>query len=336
MGARGAGTLSSIIVRNVVAMIDACGADGRAAAERVGIPAGQLDDPKARFGAHEVGALVRAAPSLTGDDAFALHAAERSGPGAFGLIEYFVRTSPTLRVGLERFAAHYRVACAAGHVTFEEDDGGHLVLRGRLNRQAAEYFAVAVVTIVRRAIGMHDVALAVAFRHEEPADTREHARIFAAPVTFGAPVTRVSFSAAILARPLLGADDILASLLLPLVEEAHRAVPSSDDDIVERTRIATRETLTDSRGSLRAVARELATSPRSLQRALAAHGTSFQAILDDVRRELALAYVADESRAFEEIAALVGFSQPSAFYRAFKRWTDLTPKAWRERGHCAA
>jgi AraC-like DNA-binding protein len=74
-------------------------------------------------------------------------------------------------------------------------------------------------------------------------------------------------------------------------------------------------------------------SERSLQRRLDAEGTSFAQLVDEVRRDLALRYVADARIALGEVAYLLGFAEPSPFYRAFKRWTGMTPSAARRARH---
>jgi AraC-like DNA-binding protein len=82
---------------------------------------------------------------------------------------------------------------------------------------------------------------------------------------------------------------------------------------------------------LDAVARRLATTPRTLQRRLARAGTSFESLRDGARKEAAVAYLADTTLSIGEIGYLLGNSEPAAFHRAFKRWHRPTPQAFRER-----
>ena len=91
------------------------------------------------------------------------------------------------------------------------------------------------------------------------------------------------------------------------------------------------EKLPAGRVSEAAVARELNLSQRSLQRRLREQGTSFNELLDGIRHELSGQYVTDSSRSFTEIAFLLGFSEPSNFARAFKRWHGVAPGAFRAR-----
>ena len=80
---------------------------------------------------------------------------------------------------------------------------------------------------------------------------------------------------------------------------------------------------------LREVARALAMSDRNLQRALRDDGTSFQKVLDEVRRDLAISHLANPATSAGQVGFLLGFSEPSAFHRAFRRWTGKTPSAYR-------
>jgi AraC-like DNA-binding protein len=98
---------------------------------------------------------------------------------------------------------------------------------------------------------------------------------------------------------------------------------------LERARKATLDAIAAGEPSLAAVARHLGASPRTVQRRLRRAGTRFEAVLDPLRRELALRHLADEAVGIDEVAARVGFSEPSAFYRAFRRWTGTSPRAYR-------
>jgi AraC-like DNA-binding protein len=81
------------------------------------------------------------------------------------------------------------------------------------------------------------------------------------------------------------------------------------------------------------VARRLATTPRTLQRRLARAGTSFDVLCDQARKEAADAYLSDTTLSIAEVTYLLGYSEPTAFHRAFKRWHgDTTPQAFRARG----
>jgi AraC-like DNA-binding protein len=109
---------------------------------------------------------------------------------------------------------------------------------------------------------------------------------------------------------------------------AKRQGPASP---LDRVREILAEELQTGEPKLERVAQRLATSERSLRRRLEEAGTSFRALLDETRAELARTWVADRRVPLSEIAFLLGFSEPSAFHRAFKRWTGSTAAAWRAR-----
>src|SRR5262249_16896150 len=104
-----------------------------------------------------------------------------------------------------------------------------------------------------------------------------------------------------------------------------------DDSPLDRMRELIAEALQSGVPTLDQIAKKMATSERTLRRRLEAEGTSFRALLDETRARLARSYVSDRRMPLSEVAFLLGFPEPSAFHRAFKRWTETTPSAWRAR-----
>src|SRR5205807_7408292 len=82
--------------------------------------------------------------------------------------------------------------------------------------------------------------------------------------------------------------------------------------------------------SIEAAARRLAMSPRTLQRRLSEEGTSFDSLREEMRKQTAETFLADRTLSVGEVAFLLGFSEPGAFHRAFKRWHNTTPDAFRK------
>jgi AraC-like DNA-binding protein len=138
----------------------------------------------------------------------------------------------------------------------------------------------------------------------------------------------IVFDAEVLARAVPGAD----RRLLPIVERhLEELLASKDGNVLDDVRNAIAEALCDGAPTIRVVAKRLGASVRTLQRRLAAHGAVFTTLVEDVRRDVALRYLADGKAAVTEIAFLTGYSEPSAFGRAFRRWTGSTPLAARKR-----
>jgi AraC-like DNA-binding protein len=89
--------------------------------------------------------------------------------------------------------------------------------------------------------------------------------------------------------------------------------------------------LTKGQTEIEVIARDLGTSPRTLQRRLSSAGLSYQELLDNVRRDTAERFIGNSTLSIGEIAYLLGYSEPAAFHRAFKRWHEVTPQAFREK-----
>ena len=129
-----------------------------------------------------------------------------------------------------------------------------------------------------------------------------------------------------LAHP--GSDPQLCELLEHHAQQQLRRLPGAEDFSAEVRRVLG-ATLRRGDARISAVAKELAMSGRSLQRRLNAEGSSFREELDRVRSELAVRLLSEGEADVREVAYLLGFSEPSAFHRAFKRWTGTTPAAYR-------
>ena len=144
---------------------------------------------------------------------------------------------------------------------------------------------------------------------------------------FEAPENLWSFPTSVLDRPMPNADAALARFFEGYVEKLDRALPG--ESLAESLRQRIAERLCDGELSIAALARGQSQSPRTLQRRLADEGSSFSGLVESVRRERAFAYLA-AGLPIGEVSYLLGFSEPRAFHRAFRRWTRTTPQEFRE------
>jgi AraC-like DNA-binding protein len=151
---------------------------------------------------------------------------------------------------------------------------------------------------------------------------------------FGADHTQLVLPAAALAIGLRSADpQLLAILTRAAGDLAAKGVEAPT--VTAQVARALRDELRSDRSTIEHAAKRLGLTPRSLQRRLKDEGTAFQVVREDVRRQLAERYLADRL-SLAEISFLLGFSEPSAFFRAFKRWTGLTPLEARRRAAAPA
>jgi AraC-like DNA-binding protein len=301
----------------------------------VGLTSVDLADPDRLIEVEQVMMLFEAAARETGDDRFGLHLGTTYAFASIGPLAYAVLNAPTVAVAVQNLARYGRTFLEGGAITLERH-GARIELGYALDdadrercRQHAEGAAVVNVRVLRQLIGPDWRPRAVLFGHSEPRDTAEHARLLGAPLRFRQPIAMtIVFDADVLARPVPGAD----RRLLPIVERhLEELLASKDGSVLDDVRNAIAEALCDGAPTIRVVAKRLGASVRTLQRRLAAHGAVFTTLVEDVRRDVALRYLADGKAAVTEIAFLTGYSEASAFGRAFRRWTGSTPLAARKR-----
>jgi AraC-like DNA-binding protein len=168
----------------------------------------------------------------------------------------------------------------------------------------------------------------VCFEHRQPGAVAAHKRIFQAPVRFSTTRTELVFEARLLALRIPEADPALAELLQRNAQ-ALLGTSCNGNTVADAVRRAIAETSGPGELTLSAIARKLGTGARTLQRRLHEEGSSFHQLVHETRSTLAQNYLRKHNLAICEIAYLLGFSQPSAFHRAFQRWTGVTPRAFR-------
>jgi len=169
----------------------------------------------------------------------------------------------------------------------------------------------------------------ISFAHDRPIDTSEHLRIFGRAVFFGRPENQLAFEHTYLERPIAPADEELLVVLDRYAERLLSRVRQTQTWSGKVAELLTRS-LCDGRPSLPEVARLLAVSQRSLQAKLKDESTSYQAILDNVRLQVATDYLEDATVSLTEIAFLLGFADQSAFTHAFRKWSGVSPARYRE------
>ncbi len=308
----------------------------------------QLADPDAHLPLSTVAHVWERAASLTGDAVFGLHAAEVMNTQRGNVFDYVAASCTTARALFSAAMRYQRLLLSRSDLRLTEHaDLARFEAHGRPPSRPShldDFVLAQLVLRVRRRSPSGFALRAVHFEHPAPttADAHEHyARVFQAPVHFGATHDALTFEAALLDEPLTHSDPVLAGMLLrhadaqlrdrdeapPPHAPSHGATESLTDTL--RARIAQAGLVTAP--DLRQLARSLGLSERSLQRRLRDEGTSFKDVLDDVRHREALARLADPRQSVSDVAFVLGFAEVSAFSRAFRRWTSLSPAHWRRR-----
>jgi AraC-like DNA-binding protein len=299
------------------------------------LPGIVTNDPDRRVSESTAEAAWRLAATMTHDAAIGLHVAEWLPRGALDLIEYAVRSSPSLGSGLERLARYGCLVSDRVAARTETSAGGlQLIIRdvgsSALHSARAEFALALALKLARDVTGVPIVPVHVALAHRCPEDVSEHQRFFCAPVRFAAGTNTMIVSALDAARPLPGADAALSAIVRRRLDQV---LP--DAGLLTTASLSTRvrrmlvEDLGQTTLTADSVARALAMSRRTLTRRLGEEGTSFRAILDDVRAELSRALLQDRSLSIADVAFFLHYSEPTAFHRSFRRWTGQTPQNYR-------
>lgn len=300
--------------------------------DRLGLARNALDDQNAWIAAETMTRAWELVPELSNDPDFGLHAAETTPSGVYGVLEYATITSPTVAIALARIERYYRLIGAMSKIRFERD-GTHAgislepVVGGERNlRHYAEHFFALLATRLSSLTLGKAAPLAVDFAHPAPSSTTEHERVFGPNVRFSRPHAELLFEGAALDAPLTTSNAALAGVLAQT--EQMLSMPAAVT-VAERVRRELPAALSAGDHRLSSIAKRLGLAARTLEQKLDEENESFNGLVDDVRKELALARVRENEMSLGEIAFVLGFTQTSTFHRAFKRWTGTTPREYR-------
>ncbi|HXK21406.1 MAG TPA: AraC family transcriptional regulator ligand-binding domain-containing protein [Myxococcota bacterium] len=273
-------------------------------------------------------------------DGFPIRVAQRYSAGEIGPLGLTAQVAPDLRSAFERLLQHQHVLAGTVLSRMRDDvergitifeilpvEGGDL--GGRCRR---EMMIATGIQFARDITGVRVRPRRVCFRHAEPNDPREHEEFFDAEIRFDADYDGLEFDRDTLAIPLPGADADLSQFLVAHLRALAGDPPAAAATLQGLVRQAIGRRLGNSTLAMSALAQELGMSTRTLRRRLLEQQTSYHDILDRVRRELADELLDDPSHKLSEVAFLLGFSDASAFHRAYVRWTGHTPasrrRAW--------
>ena len=299
------------------------------------LPPLPLDQPKARVTIDQVVALWHAAITLTSDPSFGLHVGEQVRPGSFSVVTFAALASENLRQALGHLLRYQRLV--SDGLRIQLLDSGALVwviyhpVTGLLDfsPQQSEAVLATIITTLGRIAGHDFNPVALRLRHQRIGPLDEYRRVLHCEPQFGAQFDGFSAEASVMEQPLPNSNPELCRLHENLAKQylAHLETVASWR---ERAAMILRDHLGDGVSTREKLAAMLGSSNRSLQRRLAEEGTSFAELLDQVRHEMAIGHLQNPLIELSQLAALLGFSDASAFYRAFRRWSGRTPGDFRK------
>ncbi len=317
-------------VRVFVAGLERLGFDGDALLAAVGLRRADLGEDDRQISCETVGALLAQAARQRPAPNLGLHLASATSIGAYPLLDYVIVTCDTVGAALAQLARYLRLVSAPAELTLRDDaDSVRVVYVGSPIPFAFEYSIALCVRHLRDETDGRFVPTEVAFAHRLD-DVHDAERHLGCPIAQDAGWNGWTMPRAALSIPMRRRDPILRDVLERHADDTMKRLPRADDP-VQSVRLAVVARLNTGRVAIDEVARQLGRSARSLQRELVANGTTYQAIVDECRRSAAERYLGDRTLPLGEIAYLLGYSEPAAFHRAFKRWRGETPLAFRHR-----
>lgn len=303
---------------------------------RAGLTATELVNPETRLGTTRSRALAKCIFELLGDPEAGLRAAELFEPEDADLVGYIARHSASALAALESLPQYARLigdsaACevtvAAGRVEVRIGlSGGRRPLP-----EAIDYAAAVFVRGVRTVTGGKARVLAVRLSRPRPVRLVRYRAVFGTTLEFDSEDSAIVFGETELRQPFSESNPRLHALLAQRAEQVLATLPEATTlEGLVRTNIGRR--LTHEQLDLGSIAHDLGMSERTLRRRLSESGQSYRSLLDAVRAERAIALADERRHTVTAIAQLVGFSDPTAFARAFRRWTGQAPQAYLRRG----
>lgn len=304
--------------------------------ERIGRSKIDFGNPETRIPRSFAMELLEEAQVLTKNPMLGLHAAAQFEPGDLEVLEYAARSRPTLGEAMECVARYARLLDDASEFSIERrEDRAYWHIRvapGERQPIAINDFVVATaLEFSRRNTATYEKPIEVHVVHERTSYLSEYERVLEAPVVFGAPSNAVVMHASRLDAKMLHANSNMAAAFEQHAKQLLDGL-SRTRGITGRVRQEVMTQLQTGAVSMSETGAHLAMSVATLRRRLEEEGATFSGIVDDVRKGLSKQYLRDQALSVTEIAFLLGFSNVTAFGRAFKRWTGVSPIAYRGRG----
>ncbi|WP_374354539.1 AraC family transcriptional regulator [Chitinimonas sp.] len=277
--------------------------------------------------------LLETAATAIDDPTLGLRVGATITAAHLGPLGYVLAASSSVAEALGRYIRYQRLVHDVSPVSQRLHDGRLLLEWGddarHIGLLANQCGLAALVQFARKLTGRELKPLAVHFVETTPADYSAYQAYFGCPVLFEQERTCLQFADSLLQQRLVQPDPALLAMLEQQVEALYAAMPARDP-LLRRLQAVLSQALPAGEPGLAYCAKTLQMSERTLRRRLAALDLPFRDLLEDTRWQLAQSYLRDARLSLPDIALLLGYSEQSAFNRAFRRWSGTTPRLWRE------
>lgn len=333
-------SISSVYVSNLVPLAKSLYPDAEHLLESSDIDVEKLGNPDYRLPLSQALKLFEQLSEVTGDRALGIKLGAQVRPKFFQVLGYAAMSSANMSAAIEQLLRYEKLTWDIGMSEFKlGEDKSTLILKTYLPDLVPDQmiemamagwisFGKALIDSDEDAYQLAISSIEIHFKHSAPDNIDEFERLLECKVLFDQHQNQLILPNEFLSYPIRDADPQLQMMMKQqgqqLLERYH-----SDVNLVNELRAAIYQHLPHGEPELSVIAQQLDLTERSLRRRLQEQGTSFKEVLDGVRKELAQLLLEDESFSLIDIAFLLGFSEQSAFSRAFKRWLGVTPSQYR-------
>jgi AraC-like DNA-binding protein len=297
-----------------------------------GIDSAYLTDSANTIAFATMGQLVARCAAATACPHFGLLAGERGSASVLGPVGFLLQSSPDVRTALRGMSAHYRVHNPGAVINLDERDD-YVALSYRIlpreiegSEQILDGAMAILFNMMRKLCGTTWLPAQARFARPRPHDLEPYRRLFHSTLLFDERETAILFVKDWLERTPPGADPMLHQMMQRQVDDLELSV---EDGLASQLRRLLPALIAGEHASLAAMAQRLHLTSRTLNRRLAAEGTTFAHLLEETRRDMACQLLETTQMPAFQIGDSLGYANPSAFTRAFERWTGVAPSQWR-------
>lgn len=296
---------------------------------RVGLSAGDLENPRARIRVSDQIEFLNLVADELGDDLLGLQLAAHFELRMAGLVYYVFASSENLREVFERGARYSSVVNEGVLQRFIDGRQVGLAIRyagvrRQADRHQIEFWVAVLLRICRELTGRPLRPLRVRLTHFRGRGQERLSRYVGCPVEFGADADEILFAREVLQLRVVKADPYLNRLLVEVCERALASV-RPPDSFAARVENAIAPLLPHGQARATTVAARLGMSSRTFARRLSEEGMTYSRLLARLRLDLARRYLVQERLPISKVAWLLGYQEVGAFSHAFRRWTGKAP-----------
>ena len=323
------------LTRLACAYVQAKGLDPRPLLKKANLTLHQIQDANHRLSVSNQIKFLNLAAAELGDPLLGFHLAHHpTDLRELGFLYYVAASSELLGDALQRLARYASIVNEG--IALKYIGGKYCGIAFRyvgISRHSdchqIECFVTVAVRLCRQLTGIRLVPTHVKLAHRRDGRCSEMSEFFGGEIEFGAAVDEVLFAPGIHDRPIVSADHYLNKLLISYFEEALARRPAKQTPFRSSVENAIAPLLPHGQARVDEISRRLGVSQRTLARRLSSERMNFSSVLDNLKRDLAERYLADDALSISQVAWLLGYHEVSSFTHAFKRWTHKTPRQMR-------